>query len=116
MINLHDARNWEGNTLCGVVEKSLDRLHLSASEHLISKNIDGELDGDLADIAALAVMLFPAMLDSVTYYAEVKVTDILNRVAHYAARAGTVLDKVDLEFRVTVHGECKAVFSAVYDI
>ena len=96
-IHLHDGIEREAEALLGFYHHLLHRIEGVAVEDAIGGEVDIKLYGDLADIVALTVALFPDMLEvGAGDEHKVEVADHFTGIADDTAHASGVLDEVQL--------------------
>ena len=75
-----------------------------------------KLDGNLSHIARLTIVLFPPVLDAMAYKHQIKIIKLDNRVAYYAPRTLTSIQKIDFICVVTMYRIIKRMFLTLYNI
>ena len=116
-IDLHNGVEGEAEALLCLDHHLLHRVEGVAVEDGSLAEVDVELDGDLADVVALAVALLPDVFEVWTGDEhEVEVANHLAGVADDAAHTGGMLDEIELIDLMIVDGIGELLLPPVGDI
>ena len=116
-IDLHNGVEGEAEALLRLDHHLLHRVEGVAVEDGSLAEVDVELDGDLADVVALAVALLPDVFEVGTGDEhEVEVANHLAGVADDAAHTGGMLDEIELIDLMIVDGIGELLLPPVGDI
>lgn len=109
----HDRAGAESHAVSGAFAECGHRPHLVLLEKDLSEELGLELDCDLADFLALALVLLPDMLEVAAYEHEVELSEGLHGVTHDAARPIAVFHEIELEFLMDMDGIVELRLAAV---
>ena len=116
-IDLHDSIEGEAKALLRLDHHLLHRVEGVAIEDGALAEVDVELDGDLADVVALAVALLPDVFEVWTGDEhEVEVANHLAGVTDDAAHTGGMLDEIELIDLMIVDGIGELLLPPVGDV
>lgn len=101
-VQLHDSRQLEGNTSLGILEEGAQARELVLLKELLTEQIGRELNGNLMDGMALAVVLVPHMFQSASDEHQVILTQNLDAVANNTAGSIAMLHEVQFHLLVFV--------------
>ena len=112
-VQLHDCRQFEGDASLCILEESTQAGELILLEELLAKQVGRELNGNLVDGMALAVVLVPHVFQAASDQHQVILTQHFDAVANNATSAITMLHKVQLHLLVLVQRISERVFVTI---
>ena len=117
LVDAHDGRQGECQTFAGLFQHLTHTVEGVARQESVVAQVHIELDGNLADVVAVAGVLFPHVLQVRTGDEhKVIIANHLVRVAHDTAHTRCVLNEIELENLVVVNGIGELLLSAVGNI
>lgn len=101
-IKFHNGRQLEGNSSLGILEHRPEAAELVLGKELLAQQVERELNGNLVDGMALAVVLVPGVLQAAAHENEVVPAEHLDGIAYDSPCPVAILHEIEFHLVMLV--------------